>query len=123
VDVERPYGEAAAGMSGLETTLGLVLEAVDAGRLGLVRAIRALTLGPWRALDAGRFDVAEPGLRAGSDADLVVFDRADRWDVTTEALRSRGHNTPLLGRALPGRVLFTIARGRLAWVDPGAASE
>ncbi len=122
VDVEVPFGDAAAGMSGLETTLGLVLEAVAAGRLGLVRAMRALSLGPWRALEGGRLDLPEPALRVGSEANLVVFDRDDRWAVEAHALRSRGRNTPLLGRALPGRVLCTIARGRIAWLDEATAA-
>jgi dihydroorotase len=121
VDVQRPFGEATAGMSSIETTLGLVLEAVGSGRLGLVRAMRALSLGPWRALDGARFDLPEPSLRVGSEANLVVFDRADRWVVGDDTLRSRGRNTPLTGRSLPGRVLLTIARGRLAWQDPGLA--
>jgi dihydroorotase len=38
--------------------------------------------------------------------------------VTPEALASRGKNTPLLGRELPGRVLVTLAQGRLAYQDP-----
>ena len=97
VDVQRPFGEAVAGMSSLETTLGLVLETVDSGRLSLVRAMRALSLGPWRALDGGRFDLPEPTLRVGSEANLVVFDRADRWIVADGTLRSRGRNTPLMG--------------------------
>lgn len=118
VDVERPFGEAVAGMSGIETVLGLVLEAVDAGRLGLVRAIRALSLGPWRALDAARLDLPEPAIRVGAEANLVVFDRSARWTVAADTLRSRSHNTPLLGRSLPGEVLLTIARGRLAWSGP-----
>jgi dihydroorotase len=120
VDVELPFGDAVPGMSGLETTLGLVLEAVAAGRLGLVRAMRALSLGPWRALEGTRLDVPEPALRAGTEANLVVFDRDERWEVEAASLRSRGRNTPLMGRSLPGRVLFTIARGRIAWSDPGA---
>ena len=119
VDVQRPFGEAAAGMSSFETTLGLVLEAVDSGRLSLVRAMRALSLGPWRALDGARLDLPEPSLRVGAEANLVVFDRADRWLVDERSLRSRGRNTPFIGRSLPGRVLLTIARGRLAWSDPG----
>jgi dihydroorotase len=118
VDVELPFGDAVPGMSGLETTLGLVLEAVAAGRLGMVRAMRALSLGPWRALEGGRLEMPEPSLRSGTEANLVVFDRDDRWQVDATTLRSRGRNTPLLGRSLPGRVLFTIARGRLAWADP-----
>jgi dihydroorotase len=118
VDIQRPFGEAVAGISALETTLGLVLETVDSGRLSLVRAMRALSLGPWRALDGGRIELPEPSLRIGSEANLVVFDRADRWTVADATLRSRGRNTPLMGRSLPGRVLLTIARGRLAWRDP-----
>ena len=47
-----------------------------------------------------------------------MFDRADRWLVTEGALRSKGKNSPLLGRELSGRVLLTIAGGRLAYEDP-----
>lgn len=118
VDKEVPFGDAAPGISSLETTLGLVLEAVAAGRLSLVRAMRALSLGPWRAIEGARHGIPEPGLREGVAATLVVFDRADRWDVSTSTLRSRGVNSPLLGRTLPGRVLLTVAAGRVAWLDP-----
>jgi dihydroorotase-like cyclic amidohydrolase len=40
--------------------------------------------------------------------------------VTADVLASRGKNTPLLGRELPGRVLVTVAAGRLAYRDPEA---
>jgi dihydroorotase-like cyclic amidohydrolase len=40
--------------------------------------------------------------------------------VTRDALASRGKNTPLLGRDLPGRILFTVAQGRLAYSDADA---
>jgi dihydroorotase len=53
----------------------------------------------------------------------VVFDRADRWEVTPESLLSKGKNSPLLGRELPGRVLLTIAAGRLAYEDPDAGDS
>ena len=56
----------------------------------------------------------------GEPADLVVFDAGEAWTVSPEALASRGKNTPLLGRALPGRVLVTVAEGRLAYRDPEA---
>ncbi len=38
--------------------------------------------------------------------------------VTADALASRGKNTPLLGRELPGRIVLTVAQGRLAYADP-----
>jgi len=60
---------------------------------------------------------AARGLVEGAPADLVVVDAGDRWRVTPDALASRGKNTPLLGRELPGRILLTVAQGRLAYRD------
>jgi dihydroorotase len=117
VDKEVPFGEAAPGISGIETTLGLVLEAVAAGRLSLVRALRALTVGPWRAIAGGHHGIPEPNVRVGEPANLVVFDRSARWEVSAAALDSRGRNSPLIGRTVPGRVLLTVAGGRVAWLD------
>jgi dihydroorotase len=59
----------------------------------------------------------------GVAADLVVFDRSDRWRVTPDALLSKGKNSPFIGRELPGRVLLTIAAGRLAYEDPGIGDD
>jgi dihydroorotase-like cyclic amidohydrolase len=41
--------------------------------------------------------------------------------VTADALASRGKNSPLLGRQLPGRVLLTVAAGRVAYVADDAS--
>jgi dihydroorotase-like cyclic amidohydrolase len=35
--------------------------------------------------------------------------------VDPAGLRSKGRNSPLLGRRLPGRVLLTLAGGRVAF--------
>ena len=118
VDKEVEFGLAANGISGLETALGLLLAAVDAGKLPLGRAIEALTTGPAQVL--GRRLGGAPGLVEGKPADLVVFDRGETWRVTPGALASRGKNTPLVGRDLAGRVLLTIAGGRLAHEAPAA---
>jgi dihydroorotase len=119
VDKEVEFGLAANGIAGLETALGLVLAAVDAGRLTLRRAIEALTTGP-AAVIGERLGHAV-GLVEGGPADLVVFDRGDRWLVTPEVLATKGRNTPLLGRELNGRVLVTIAGGRIAYQAPDPA--
>jgi dihydroorotase len=116
VDKEVEFGLAANGISGIETALGLLLAAVAAGELTLLRAIEALTVGPARVL-------GQPAhaFEAGRPADLVLFDPDDDWLVSEASLRSLGKNSPLLGRTLPGRVLATIAGGRLAYVDPELA--
>jgi dihydroorotase len=117
VDKAVEFGLAATGISGLETVLGVLLAAVDAGRLPLLRAVGALTVGPMRLL-GGRTRRASAGLAEGEPADLVVFDRSESWTVTPKTLASRGKNTPLLGRDLRGRVLLTVANGRLAYQAP-----
>jgi dihydroorotase len=93
--------------------LGTLLAAVDAGRIPLARAIGALTIGPASVL--GEPYGGTVGLAAGQPADLVVFDRSESWTVRPGDLLSRGKNSPLVGRSLPGRVLVTLARGQLAY--------
>lgn len=119
VDKTVEFGAAVNGISGIETALGVLLAAVEAGRLPLLRAIEALTAGPASVI-AGRTRRASAGLVEGAAADLVVFDRSESWQVTPDALASKGKNTPLLGMELPGRVLLTIAGGRLAYEAPDA---
>ena len=118
VDKDVEFGLAANGISGIETALGVVLAAVDAGLLPLARAITLLTTGPAGVLGSATGG-STPGLVEGAQADLVVFDRSATWTVEPEALASRGKNTPLAGRDLPGRVLLTVAGGRFAYEAPG----
>jgi dihydroorotase len=120
VDKAVEFGLAANGISGLETALSVLLAAVDAGRVPLARAVEALTTGPGRVLAGRSRRNGTVGLIEGAPADLVVVDRGASWTVTAEALRSRGKNTPLLGRELPGRVLITLAGGRVAYEAPDA---
>ena len=120
VDKAVEFGQAANGISGIETAIGLVLAAVDAGELSLARAIAALTTGP-AALLGARVATRErrrAGLVEGAPADLVVIDRSASWTVTAADLLSRGKNSPLLGMTLPGRVLLTVAAGQIAYEAP-----
>jgi dihydroorotase len=119
VDKAVEFGLAANGISGIETALGLALAAVDAGRLSLIRAVAALTTGPASILGSRtRRAAAGVGLVEDAPADLVVFDRSAAWTVTAECLRSKGKNSPLLGMALPGVVLLTMAAGTIAYEAP-----
>lgn len=127
VDKAVEFGLAANGISGIETAVGIILAAVDAGRLTLGTAIAALSTGPARVLGDRMPGAAEGsgagvrvGLIEGALADLVVFDRAESWRVSADALASKGKNSPLLGRDLSGRVLLTVAGGRIAYEAPDA---
>ena len=133
VDKLVEFADALPGISGIETAWGLVQAGVEAGLLPLAAAIRALTTGPatvlgpaaGTALDGAAVGGAAGGsaaplvhgLTEGRAATLVVIDTADTWGVAPEALRSKGKNSPLLGRRLRGRVLATIVEGRFAHAD------
>jgi dihydroorotase len=110
VDKACEYGEAAFGISGLETALAALLALVHAGRLPLTTLIEALTIRPARAfgLDAGT-------LAVGTPADVVIFDPREEWTVDPARFASRGRNTPLAGVTLRGRVRMTLLNGAVVY--------
>jgi dihydroorotase len=81
----------------------------------LAQAIASLTVGPAAIVGRRSRRNGSVGLVEGAPADLVVFDRSERWTVSAEGLASRGKNSPLIGMDLPGRVLVTIAGGQVAY--------
>ena len=101
-DVE--FDQAAFGISGLETALSLALGGVNAGWCDRDTVIRALTEGPARVL----------GLPVRDD-DWIAIDPEAEWTVSPEAIVSLGKNTPLLGRVLPGRVVYAVVGGEVRY--------
>ncbi|MDP9353102.1 MAG: dihydroorotase, partial [Chloroflexota bacterium] len=107
-DKECEYGCAAFGISGLETALGLLLQLVHRGQVGLPELVRLLTLGPSQT-----FGLPARGIQEGAPAELVLFDPEAEWVVDAAKLRSRGKNTPLHGHKLKGQVRMTLAGSRV----------
>ncbi len=112
-----PFAEAEPGATGLELLLGMALKWGEACGLPLVRTLAAVTSRPARVLAASRqLDAdAVSGLAAGAPADLCGFDAAASGELVTAELRSRSRHTPFAGHLLPGRVLFTVVAGRVAY--------
>ncbi|MFV8834568.1 dihydroorotase [Aquisalimonas sp.] len=101
-----PFVAAEPGISGLDTLLALALRLHDENLLPLPDAIARVTSGP-----AGALGLAAGTLRPGAPADLCVVDPSAPWWLTTETMNSRGHNTPMLGWELTGRVARTLMDG------------
>ncbi len=106
-----PFAEAAPGLIGLETALGVGLLAVEAGRLTMPALLGALSYRPAALIGERR------SLDDGNPSDLVVFDPNAHWRVDPTTLASRSSNTPFLGLALPGLVRLTVANGRVTYDD------
>jgi dihydroorotase len=54
-------------------------------------------------------------LKAGSFADVVVFDPAAEWSFDVMRSRSKSRNTPFDGAGMVGRVMATICEGRTVY--------
>jgi len=103
---EREFSNAPFGIVGLETALSLTLMLVEDGILTLEQAISKYTVEPAKFLG-----IEKGQIKAGMEADLVVFDPEEWWVVDPAEFRSKGRNTPFAGWKLKGRVLMTLVKG------------
>src|SRR5581483_7740918 len=106
-----PFEAAPFGVTGLETAFAaLYTHLVRPGLLGLETLLERLSAGPARSLGLER-----PRIAVGAPANLVLLDPAATWRVREERFRSRSANSWLLGERLHGRVVLTVAAGRVAY--------
>jgi len=108
---EVPFEEAPFGVTGLETAFAaLYTHLVLPGELTLETVVERMSSGPARA-----FGLDEPRIEVGARANLAVLDLDAEWTVTEDGFRSLSANSWLLGETLQGRVVKTIADGRLVY--------
>ena len=108
---EAPFEEAPFGVTGLETAFAaLYARLVEPGLLTLPTLIERMTAGPARI-----YDLEPPRIAVGAPANLVLLDLDATWRVHENAFRSKSRNSWLLGETLRGRVLATVAAGRLVY--------
>lgn len=97
------------GMPGIELMLPyLYSEGVCTGRISLERMVELLS---GRAAIFLGIDASKGSLQEGRDADFVVFDDAETWQVDEKRLHGLHPSTPLDARRLTGRVRETYLRG------------
>ena len=112
-DKAVPFGEAAPGISGIETAFGLLMtRLVHRGIIDLPTLIARMTIGPASVLASSVGDGLGT-LREGAVADIVLLDPEAEWTVDPAAFASKGKNTPLSGCTLRGAVVATIVGGRV----------
>lgn len=105
-----PFAATEPGIAGVETLLPLVLRLVEEGVMPLGQAIARVTQGPAAVLQR-----PFGSLQAGVPADICIVDPEQWWNVSEQALLSRGKNTPFLGWELKGRVTHTLFEGRVVF--------
>jgi dihydroorotase len=113
-DKETEWEAAAFGMTGLETALRAVHQAVvEPGLLdwaGVADRMSSRPAAIGRLSGHGR-------LQAGEPANLTLYDPSPREAVDPAAHASKSRNTPFAGMVLPGRVMATFLRGKPTVID------
>jgi dihydroorotase len=105
-----PFGEAKPGATGLEVLLPLTLKWAEAAKVSLPDALARITAAPAAVLG---LDIGH--LAVGAAADICIFDPAAHWQLTAEALNSRGKNSPWLGYEMSGQVKTTLVAGKVVF--------
>ena len=105
-----PFAEATPGATGLELLLPLTLKWASQSGESIARALSLISAKPAQLLG-----LSQGVLKAGSPADITIFDPQAFWAVTAKTLRSQGHNSPYLGREMQGKVTHTIVAGRVIY--------
>ena len=107
---EVPFEQAAMGVVGLETAFSVLFtELVLPGALELGTLIERLGGG------AEPFGFEAPRIEPGAEANLVLVDLDAEWEAGAEGWESRSRNSCFEGMPLRGRVLVTVAGGRVAY--------
>ena len=103
--------DAANGVVGLETAVGLAMDLVHHGIIDAARMVTLMSAAPARLLRLDR----QGRLSPGAYADITVIDPNCEWKVDPAKFLSLSRNTPFRGRSLRGRTMFTIVAGRVVY--------
>jgi dihydroorotase len=106
------FEQAPFGISGIETAVPAALALWRDDVVGLARLVAMLTCNPARLLG-----LPVGTLSPGALADVTVIDPDRPWTVAPERLRSRGKNTPFIGRKVRGLATHTLVEGQVVFED------
>jgi len=109
-DVEHAWG----GISSLQFGLSILWSEAQRRGVTLEEVSRLLSEGP---ASIARLDHRKGKLKAGYDADIIVFDPNAEFTITPEVIEHRHKVTPYEGATLRGKVRATFVRGRKVWED------
>lgn len=106
---ERPWPSTAAGLTGVQTLLPIMLDHVNAGRLSLARMVQLMAHGPARvygAINKGR-------IALDYDADFTIVDMKKKRTIEESWITSPCGWTPFHGYSCHGWPHATVIRGRI----------
>ena len=106
---DRPMANAPSGITGIETSLALGIKSlVQPGHISLMKLIELMSANPLRF-----YNIEPEKIQAGQKADLVIFGENEERVVKDYA--SKAVNSPFTGWKLPGKIHYTICKGKIVY--------
>lgn len=102
-----------SGIPGLETTLPLMLNAVNNGLINLNDIVRLMSFNPSKIFHLNSKGSIEPGL----DADLTIVDLNSEWIIDSSKFYSKAKFSPFDGLKVKGKVISTFVNGLMVYSD------
>ncbi len=109
----RPWPDTAAGLTGVQTMVPVMLDQVHRGRLSLARLVDLMAAGPARIYGA----VGKGRIAAGYDADFTLVDLKHSRVIETDWLASPCGWSPFAGERVTGWPMMTVIGGAVVMQD------
>lgn len=98
------------GLPGVETTLPVMLNYVNEGKITLQRVIEVFSEMPAKVLN---MYPRKGCISIGSDADIVLIDLKRKWTIRNEDIVSKAGWSPYDGVEITGKPVITVVRGNV----------
>lgn len=109
----KPWPATAAGLTGVQTLVPVMLDHVNAGRLSLERMVDLMCAGPARVYGA----IGKGRLAAGYDGDFTLVDMKAERTIEESWIASPCGWTPFAGMRVRGWPVATVVRGNVVMRD------
>ncbi len=101
----------APGISGLETSFAVCFtKLVGEGHITLNKLSELMSKNPAKIMGLNKGEI-----KIGFDGDLVVLDTKSKYNIDTTEFLSKGKNSPFEGKAVMGKVMYTIKAGNIVY--------
>jgi dihydroorotase len=108
-DKNVEFDVAASGIIGLETAVPITFSELVGGRvIPLKTVVEKLTSNPAKILG-----LKKGTLKVGSDADVVIIDPENEYEIDVTKFASKSRNSPFSGWKVKGSVEVTIVGGKM----------
>ena len=115
----REFELAPFGMTGIETSVGLIVtNLVKTGLISWSRMVELMSVNPRKILGVDRM-----AIEIGSIADITIVDPDEQWTVEEDWFESRARNSAFVGTSLVGKATEVLVGGSLVMRDGNLTEE